>query len=88
MSDPTLAWLDAVTYLWSEHGTSCVHLPQTHEIVKLMRDVFDTVAPGVAIITETSGRVGCMRIFFLSRGCACRAELPINGHVARVLPWL
>ncbi|MCK5094555.1 MAG: sugar phosphorylase, partial [Spirochaetes bacterium] len=29
--------LDAVTYLWAEPGTRCVHLEQTHEIVKLFR---------------------------------------------------
>lgn len=46
--------LDAVTYLWSELGTSCAHLDQTHEIVKLMRDVLDAVAPEVALITETN----------------------------------
>ncbi len=46
--------LDAVTYVWAEPGTECVHLPETHEIVKLLRDVMDTVAPGVALITETN----------------------------------
>lgn len=46
--------LDAVTYLWSEPGTSCIHLDQTHEIVKLMRDIMNVVAPGVAVITETN----------------------------------
>lgn len=46
--------LDAVTYLWSEPGTECIHLPETHAAVKLMRDVMDTVAPGVALITETN----------------------------------
>jgi sucrose phosphorylase len=46
--------LDAVTYLWSEVGTSCVHLPQTHEIVRLLRDVLDEVAPTVSLITETN----------------------------------
>jgi len=46
--------LDAVTYIWAEPGTECVHLPQTHEIVKLIRDVLDTVAPGVALLTETN----------------------------------
>jgi sucrose phosphorylase len=46
--------LDAVTYLWSELGTSCAHLKQTHEIVKLLRDILDSVAPGVALITETN----------------------------------
>jgi sucrose phosphorylase len=46
--------LDAVTYIWAEPGTECVHLPETHAIVKLLRDVMDVVAPGVAIITETN----------------------------------
>jgi sucrose phosphorylase len=46
--------LDAVTYLWSEPGTESIHLPQTHEIIKLLRDVLDTVAPEVALVTETN----------------------------------
>ncbi len=46
--------LDAVTYLWSELGTECVHLQQTHAIIKLFRDILDAVAPHVALITETN----------------------------------
>jgi len=46
--------LDAVTYLWEELGTDCVHLKQTHAIIKLFRAILDTVAPYVAIITETN----------------------------------
>ncbi|MFC1580178.1 sugar phosphorylase [Thermodesulfobacteriota bacterium] len=46
--------LDAVTYIWADPGTECVHLPQTHEIVKLLRDVVDTAALGTALITETN----------------------------------
>ena len=46
--------LDAVTYLWAEPGTSSVHLEQTHEIIKLFRDVLDLVAPWVALLTETN----------------------------------
>ncbi|MDY7032450.1 MAG: alpha-amylase family glycosyl hydrolase, partial [Thermodesulfobacteriota bacterium] len=46
--------LDAVTYLWAEPGTRCVHLDQTHEIIKFFRDVLDAVSPGVALITETN----------------------------------
>ncbi len=46
--------LDAVTYIWSQPGTKCVHLKQTHEIVKLFRDILDIVAPCVALITETN----------------------------------
>jgi sucrose phosphorylase len=46
--------LDAVAFLWKEPGTSCIHLPQTHEVVKLMRDVLLTVAPHVILLTETN----------------------------------
>jgi sucrose phosphorylase len=46
--------LDAVTYLWYELGTSCAHLAQTHELVKLFRDVLDVAAPHVALVTETN----------------------------------
>ena len=46
--------LDAVAFLWKELGTSCLHLSQTHEVVKLMRDVLVTVAPHVILLTETN----------------------------------
>ncbi|WFB37200.1 sugar phosphorylase [Kiritimatiellota bacterium B12222] len=46
--------LDAIAYLWKEPGTSCIHLWQTHEVVKLMRDVLEWVAPGVILLTETN----------------------------------
>ncbi|HEY54184.1 MAG TPA: DUF3459 domain-containing protein [Caldilineae bacterium] len=46
--------LDAIAYLWKEIGTSCIHLPQTHAMVKLWRAVLDAVAPGVLLITETN----------------------------------
>ncbi len=46
--------LDAVTYIWSELGTSCVHLKEAHTIIKLFRDILDIVAPKAAIITETN----------------------------------
>jgi sucrose phosphorylase len=46
--------LDAVTYLWCELGTDCASLDETHEIIRLFRDVLDVVAPQVAILTETN----------------------------------
>ncbi len=46
--------LDAIAYLWKEIGTPCIHLPQTHAVVKLFRAVLDQVAPGVLLITETN----------------------------------
>lgn len=46
--------LDAVAYLWKRPGTSCIHLEETHQIVRLWRTVLDAVAPGTLIITETN----------------------------------
>ncbi len=46
--------MDAVTYLWEELGTSCVHLMQTHIIIQLFRTILNAVAPHVALITETN----------------------------------
>ncbi|MEJ2167923.1 MAG: sugar phosphorylase [Desulfobacterales bacterium] len=46
--------LDAIAYLWKEIGTTCIHLPQTHAMVKLFRAVLDIVAPDVMILTETN----------------------------------
>src|SRR5919109_1350407 len=40
--------MDAVGYLWKQVGTSCVHLPQTHEVVKLFRLVLDAFLHGDA----------------------------------------
>ncbi len=46
--------LDAIGFLWKEIGTSCMHHPKTHEIVKLFRLVLAETAPGVILITETN----------------------------------
>ena len=46
--------LDAVAYLWKQVGTNCIHLRQTHQIVKLLRDVLDIVEPEALIMTETN----------------------------------
>lgn len=46
--------LDAVGFLWKEPGTTSMHLPQTHEVVRLLRTVVDHYAPGTILITETN----------------------------------
>jgi sucrose phosphorylase len=46
--------LDAIAFLWKEAGTSCLHLPQTHEVVKLMRDIVGELSPGAILLTETN----------------------------------
>jgi glycosidase len=45
---------DAIAYLWKEIGTTCIHLEQTHAMVKLFRAILDIVAPDVMITTETN----------------------------------
>lgn len=46
--------LDAIAFLWKEVGTACLHLPQTHAVIRLMRTVLDEFAPDVQLITETN----------------------------------
>lgn len=46
--------LDAIAFLWKTLDTSCIHLPQTHEVVRLWRTMFDAVAPGTLLLTESN----------------------------------
>ncbi|MFT5572986.1 MAG: sucrose phosphorylase [Cryomorphaceae bacterium] len=46
--------LDAVAFLWKETGTDCVHLPQTHEFVRLFRTIIEAHTPDAIVITETN----------------------------------
>ena len=46
--------LDAVAFIWKESGTTCLNLPQTHEIIKLLRDIVDQLDENIVIVTETN----------------------------------
>ncbi len=46
--------LDAIAYLWKQIGTACIHLPQTHDMVRLFHRILDLTAPGVILVTETN----------------------------------
>jgi glucosylglycerate phosphorylase len=46
--------LDAIAFLWKEIGTPCLHRPETHAVIQLVRAVLDEVAPHVRLITETN----------------------------------
>lgn len=46
--------MDAVPFLWKQQGTSCVHLQQTHEIIKLLRTLIEYHAPDAVIICENN----------------------------------
>ncbi len=46
--------LDAVGFLWKKLGTSCMHLPETHAAIRLIREVLALTYPTAVIITETN----------------------------------
>lgn len=46
--------LDAIGYVWKEPDSSCVNLPKTHEMVKLLSTVLEYVAPYAITITEVN----------------------------------
>ena len=50
----TILRLDAIAYLWKEVGTRCIHLKETHAMVKLFRALLDVIAPHVILLTETN----------------------------------
>ncbi|MEM6544052.1 MAG: sugar phosphorylase [Pseudomonadota bacterium] len=46
--------LDAVAFLWKEVGTNCLNLPQTHEVVRLLRTLVSGARSDAMLITETN----------------------------------
>jgi len=46
--------LDAVAFLWKEIGTTCIHLPQTHAVIRLIRLLSDFHPELIILITETN----------------------------------
>ena len=46
--------LDAVAFLWKKIGTNCLNLPETHEMVRLLRTLIEASHPDAIIITETN----------------------------------
>jgi len=46
--------LDAVAFIWKEVGTSSIHLPQTHAIVRLLRLLCDFTVEPLVLLTETN----------------------------------
>jgi len=50
----TVFRLDAIAYLWKESGTKCINLKQTHEIIKLLRTICNSLNVETIIVTETN----------------------------------
>jgi len=46
--------LDAVGFLWKRLNTPCIHLPETHFVIQLFREILATTYPRTVIITETN----------------------------------
>ncbi len=46
--------LDAVGFIWKESGTTCLHLPKAHSIVKLLRVLLNKLLDEGVLITETN----------------------------------
>ncbi|WP_020041936.1 sugar phosphorylase [Salipiger mucosus] len=46
--------LDAVAFLWKQIGTNCIHLPQTHAVIQMLRLLMDYATESVILLTETN----------------------------------
>lgn len=46
--------LDAVAFLWKKVGSSSINLPETHELVRLIRTLIEHAQSDAVIITETN----------------------------------
>ena len=46
--------MDAVAFIWKEVGTPCIHLQQTHELIKILRVLIEHKDPEAVVITETN----------------------------------
>ena len=46
--------IDAVAFLWKIAGSPSINLPQTHEVIRLLRTLIEHTEPEAVIITETN----------------------------------
>lgn len=90
--------LDAVAYIWKVPGTTSIHLPETHEMVKLLHTLLAVRAPEASIITETNVPDRENRTYF---GDSDEAHLiynftlpplvidgVLNGRADRLVEWM
>jgi sucrose phosphorylase len=50
----SLIRLDAIAFIYKKIGTSCIHLPQTHYLIQIIRDVIASIDDNVLLVTETN----------------------------------
>jgi len=77
--------LDAIPYMWKKLGTSCAHLPETHELIRLFRDVLDVAAPHVILLTETNVPHHENIVYFGNAGD--EAQIIYNFTLAPLILW-
>lgn len=46
--------MDAIPFIWKEEGTNCEDLPNTHNLLKLIRAALDYCQPGTLLIAEAN----------------------------------
>ncbi|NET50709.1 MAG: alpha-amylase, partial [Merismopedia sp. SIO2A8] len=46
--------LDAIGYLWKKLDTACIHLPETHAVIRVLRELLQMIDPEISLITETN----------------------------------
>lgn len=46
--------LDAIGFIWKESNTSCMHLNQTHIIIKLIKYILKSINSNCLLVTETN----------------------------------
>lgn len=46
--------LDAIGFIWKEPGTTCLHLPQAHALVRAWRALAEGANPAARLVTETN----------------------------------
>ena len=90
--------LDAVAYIWKVPGTTSIHLPETHEMVKLLHTLLDARAPEVSIITETNVPDRENRTYFGESDEAhliynftlppLAIDAVLNGRADRLVEWM
>ena len=51
-----MSWLrlDAVGFVWKEEGTTCLHRPQAYTVVRILRQLLESVSSRGVVVTETN----------------------------------
>jgi len=90
--------LDAVAFTWKRSGTTCINLPEAHDLVRLLRALIESVQADAVIITETNVPNIENLAYFGQRDeahCIYNFALPplllhtlLEGDSSRITRWL